>query len=183
MLFTAHGGAEESVIYPALADTHQKAHAEMAYNEQAMTKIQFALMEQLDPMSQEWLDKLEHIEGAVLHHVYQEEGTWFPELARDGAELSAMLTSRYTEEFERYMRGGSRARRVPARLWRVRRDPGHALRDGAISGRGALRSGAPHHISAATPRCPTRADRAGRRGTGWPSARPRPRGSRSRRSR
>ena len=31
-------------------------------------------------MSQDYLDKLEHIRGAVAHHVYEEEGTWFLEL-------------------------------------------------------------------------------------------------------
>lgn len=108
-LLNAHAGAEETVIYPALADTHQKAHAEMAYNEQAMTKIQMALLEQMDPMSQDWVDKLEHIEGAVKHHVYQEEGTWFQELARDGEAKSALLTQRYMEEFDRYMSGAGQS--------------------------------------------------------------------------
>jgi len=31
-------------------------------------------------MSQEFLDKLKHIEGAVAHHVYEEESNWFLDL-------------------------------------------------------------------------------------------------------
>lgn len=108
-LITAHAIAEEAVIYPALAACHQKAHAGMGYNEQAMVKMEMAELEKLDPMSQDWIDKLDHIQGAVAHHMYQEEGTWFLDLSRDGASESAMLTQRYSEEFERYMGGGKQS--------------------------------------------------------------------------
>lgn len=45
----------------------------MGYNEQVMVKTQMAILEKLDPMSQDFDDKLEHIRDAVTH--YQEEGT------------------------------------------------------------------------------------------------------------
>jgi DNA phosphorothioation-dependent restriction protein DptG len=83
---------------------HEKAHAEMGYNEQALVKMQMAQLEQLPPLSEAFNDKLEHIEGAVLHHMYQEEGTWFHELM-DKGEKQDMLTQRFREEFERYMEG------------------------------------------------------------------------------
>lgn len=103
-LLLGHAQAEEAVLYPGLASAHEKAHAEMGYNEQALVKIQMALLEKLPPLSEEFTDKLEHIEGAVLHHMYQEEGTWFLELIEKG-EDQAMLTARFREEFERYMEG------------------------------------------------------------------------------
>ena len=101
-LLLGHAQAEEAVLYPALAAADEKAHAEMAYNEQAMVKIQMALLEKLPPLSHEFSDKLEHIEGAVLHHMYEEEGTWFIDLKNKG-EDQAMLTQRFQEEFKRYM--------------------------------------------------------------------------------
>lgn len=109
-VLTGHANAEESVLYPAMTEHGEKAHATMAYEEQAMTKVQLARLEKIDPNSQEWQDKLEHIRGAVLHHIYEEEGTWFPQLRESiPAQDDAMLTSRFVEEFERYA-GGSGAR-------------------------------------------------------------------------
>jgi hemerythrin superfamily protein len=102
-LLTGHSMAEEAVIYPAVSQHDSKGHAAMAYEEQSMAKVQFALLEQMDPTSQEWRDKLEHIKGAVEQHVYQEESSWFPEVAETvDADMSAMLTERYREEAGRY---------------------------------------------------------------------------------
>ena len=97
------------MIYPAMALTDQKGHAGVAYTEQSGAKVQLAALEDLDPMSQDYLDKLEHIRGAGAHHVYEEEGSFFPAL-RDSAEatMQGKLTRRYREEFDRYM-GSDRA--------------------------------------------------------------------------
>jgi hypothetical protein len=104
VLLTGHAIAEEAVIYPALADGGEKTHAAMGYDEQALVKVQMALLEKLDPMSKDFLDKLEHIEGAVAHHMYQEEGSWFLDLKDEvSAADEAALTKRYAEEFERYV--------------------------------------------------------------------------------
>ncbi|OHT19660.1 hemerythrin domain-containing protein [Edaphosphingomonas haloaromaticamans] len=104
LLLTGHAIAEEAVIYPALAEDGEKAHASMGYDEQAMVKVQMALLEKLDPMSQDFIDKLEHIEGAVAHHMYAEEGNWFLDLKeKASAADQAMLTRRYAEEYERYV--------------------------------------------------------------------------------
>ncbi len=55
-------------------------------------------------MSQEYLDKLEHIRGAVVHHMYQEESNWFLDLKKElGAADQAKLTQRYHEEFKQYV--------------------------------------------------------------------------------
>ena len=104
LVLTGHAIAEEAVIYPALADEDQKAHAGTGYDEQALVKVQMALLEKLDPMGQDFLEKLDHIEGAVKHHMYREEGDWFLEI-KDSASVAdeAMLTRRYAEEYERYV--------------------------------------------------------------------------------
>ncbi|AOR79434.1 hemerythrin domain-containing protein [Novosphingobium resinovorum] len=104
LLLTAHSLAEEAAVYPALAADHQVGHAELAYQEQSAAKMEMGLLERVDPMSQDYIDKLEHIEGAVAHHVYSEEGTWFTKLAESASsEELALVTARYSEEYARYM--------------------------------------------------------------------------------
>jgi len=104
IILTGHSVAEEAAIYPALAADKQVGHAELAYQEQSAAKMEMGLLERLDPMSEDYLDKLGHIEGAVAHHVYSEEGTWFLELAKDlSPDEQALVTRRYQEEFERYV--------------------------------------------------------------------------------
>lgn len=104
LLLTGHSIAEEAVIYPALARADEKGHSTKAYTEQAAAKAQMGLLGNLPPMSQDYLDKLEHIRGAVLHHVYEEEGNWFLDLReRLPAAEQQLIAERYLEEFERYM--------------------------------------------------------------------------------
>lgn len=108
VVLTGHANAEESIIYPALADGGEKAHAGAGYEEQAMVKIQMALLEKLDPMSQDFLDKLEHIRGAVTHHMYAEEGNWFIDLKQKlPNDDQALLTARFREEYDRYVGSGA----------------------------------------------------------------------------
>ena len=58
-------------------------------------------------MSKDYLDKLGHLKGAVQHHVYEEEGTWFPELvAKVDPAGQAHLAERYQEEYRRYAGSG-----------------------------------------------------------------------------
>jgi len=103
-ILTGHSNAEESVIYPAMALNGEKTHSAKAYTEQSAAKVQMSALEDLDPMSQDYLDKLEHIRGAVVHHMYEEEGTWFPELREKvDATMQAKITRRYREEIERYL--------------------------------------------------------------------------------
>jgi len=101
LVLNGHSLAEEVVLYPALAKADEKGHANMAYTEQTAAKMQMAELERLDPASQDWTDKLEHIQGALLHHMYEEEGTWFIEL-KDQYDDQEMLTARFQEEYERY---------------------------------------------------------------------------------
>jgi hypothetical protein len=47
---------------------------------------------------------LPHIRGAVAHHMYEEEGNWFIDLKKKAAAVDqSHLTTRYKEEFDRYM--------------------------------------------------------------------------------
>jgi len=107
VLLTGHSMAEEGVIYPALAHAGNQGHANTAYTEQAAAKMQLAALDHLDPMSQDYLDKLGHLEGAVFTHVYQEESDWFLDLKQNApAEDQDRATERYAEEWGRYMNGG-----------------------------------------------------------------------------
>ncbi len=103
-LATGHSLAEEAVLYPALATHHEKAHSVKAYTEQSATKVQLAALEELEPMSQDYLDKLEHIRGALQQHMYEEESNWFLDLQdKLDSGRQQQVTARFREEFERYM--------------------------------------------------------------------------------
>lgn len=93
LLLTGHALAEEAAVYPALANDHQVAHAALAYQEQSAAKMELGPLQRTDPMSQDYLDKLEHIRGAVALHIYSEEGTWFAQLgeAPDAAEQDRIV--------------------------------------------------------------------------------------------
>ncbi|MEW5683916.1 MAG: hemerythrin domain-containing protein [Pseudomonadota bacterium] len=107
-LLTGHSMAEEAVIYPALAQAGKQGHANTAYTEQVAAKQQMAALETMDPMSEDYLDKLGHLEGAVKTHVYQEESDWFVDMKRDApADAQAHATARYREEAGRYFDGGA----------------------------------------------------------------------------
>ena len=102
-LLTGHSMAEEAVLYPAMALNGEKTSSEAAYVEQSAAKVQIAALDDLDPTSQDYLDKLEHVRGAVAHHVYEEEDSRFPTLLeKAGVEKNEMLAMRYREECERY---------------------------------------------------------------------------------
>lgn len=100
---TGHSLAEEAVLYPALALHGEKADSTKAFTEQSAAKVQLAALEEMDPMSQDYLDKLEHLRGAVAHHVYEEESEYFPDLLSKSDEaMQARLSARYAEEYARY---------------------------------------------------------------------------------
>lgn len=106
VVLNGHALAEEVVLYPALGDADEKSHMTKGYTEQTAVKVQMALLENLEPGSQDYLDKLEHIQGAVAHHMYEEEGTWFPELWNGAPEsMRGKLTARFAEEYDRYVGG------------------------------------------------------------------------------
>jgi len=102
VLLNAHAMAEEAVIYPEVSQNSGKAHAGMAYEEHAMTKVQLAALQELQPGSQEWHEKLDHIESAVQQHVYQEESSWLPDVIRYApVEARQRMSAKFTEYFGR----------------------------------------------------------------------------------
>jgi hemerythrin superfamily protein len=113
LILTGHSNAEEVVIYPALVRFGHKSHGMSGYTEQAGAKANMGELEYLDPMSREYLDKLEHIRGAVAHHMYEEEGNRFLDLTKLSPADQARLTERYADEFDRYMGGALNATEGP----------------------------------------------------------------------
>ncbi|HEV2568751.1 hemerythrin domain-containing protein [Sphingomonas sp.] len=102
-LLNGHAAAEETVIYPELVDNSQHGAAFMGYEEQAATKVQLALLSKLEPLTQDYLDKLEHIRGAVTHHMYQEENSWLVTLERGLlSDDRVRVRARYKEEMRRF---------------------------------------------------------------------------------
>lgn len=112
VLLTGHSNAEEAVIYPALMHFGHKVHGMAGYTEQAGAKANMGELEYLDPMSQEYLDKLEHIRSAVAHHMYEEENDRFLDLKKLSPTDQEGLTERFKEEFERYVGADRQAGRV-----------------------------------------------------------------------
>lgn len=102
-LLTAHSIAEEAVLYPALVKADYESKATMAYTQQSTAKTEMFLLEGLDPASEEWADKLEHIISAIHQHVYQEESSWFRDLAQSAEVNQTELAQKYDEQFARYM--------------------------------------------------------------------------------
>ncbi len=103
LLLNGHSMAEEAVVYPEVSEYSGKTHAGMAFEEHAMTKVQLAKLQKLAPGSQEWLEKLEHIEGAVQQHVYQEESSWLPDVIRNApVEDRQRMSLEYRDYFERF---------------------------------------------------------------------------------
>jgi hemerythrin superfamily protein len=107
-ILTGHSMAEEAVLYPEISEHSSKTQAGMAYEEHAMTKVQLAKLEKIDPMSSDWREKLVHIQSALQQHMYQEEGSWLPDLAeKSPAAEKTRMAQRFVEEFERYCGTGS----------------------------------------------------------------------------
>lgn len=103
MLLTGHSMAEEAVIYPEVSSHSGKTHAGMAYEEHAVTKIELAELQKLHPGSQEWREKLEHIESAVQQHVYQEESSWLPDVIRNAPlDERQRMSVEFREYFDRF---------------------------------------------------------------------------------
>lgn len=104
IVFNGHSIAEEAVLYPAMASHGEKGRAELAYQEQSAAKSETAALEELDPMSEDYRDKLGHIRGAVAHHMFEEESNFLRKLYEHvSPETMNRLTQRYKEEFTRYV--------------------------------------------------------------------------------
>jgi len=103
-LVTGHAIAEEVVLYPAMAAAGQRMHSMLAFNEHNGAKCDLAALETLEPMSRDFIDKLNQLQLENEQHMLAEEGHWFRALARQGAaHEQRRLSARFEEEFNRYM--------------------------------------------------------------------------------
>ena len=103
-VLVGHSLAEELVLYPAMSGHDQQGGATMAYQEQQVAKVELASLEQTDPSTQAWIDKLDALQGAIAHHMYEEEGTWFARIKQASLhDEQDGLRARFAEEFERYV--------------------------------------------------------------------------------
>jgi hemerythrin superfamily protein len=117
LVLTGHSNAEEVTIYPAILEYSGTMSTAMAYEEQEITKIQMAKLERLDPMSEDWREKMEHIKSALEQHVYQEEKSWFTEVATNAPMAEReRLSRRYAEEFARYCGPGHEQAQMPLQM-------------------------------------------------------------------
>lgn len=106
VLLNGHSMAEEAVVYPEVSEHSGKTHAGMAYEEHAMTKVQLAELQKLQPGSKDWTEKLDHIESAVQQHVYQEESSWLPDVIRHAPmDARQRISTEFREYFDRFDRG------------------------------------------------------------------------------
>ena len=70
-----------------------------------MTKVQLAALQKLQPGTQEWHEKLDHIESAVQQHVHQEEGSWLPDVIRYApVDVRQRMSVDFREYFDRFDR-------------------------------------------------------------------------------
>lgn len=120
VVLNGHSLAEEVVLYPAFAKAGHKAATGLAYGEQTTAKMQMAELERIDPTSPDWKDKLEHIRGAVLHHIFEEESIWFPALKADYDDQDH-LDRRFREESERHVVAPAKAVIAEARTLKADR--------------------------------------------------------------
>ena len=116
LVLNGHSLAEEVVLYPAFAKAGHKPATGLAYTEQTTAKMQMAELERIDPTTKAWTDKLEHIRGAVLHHIFEEESTWFPQLKADYDD-QAHLDRRFREESDRHVVAPAKAVIAEARAF------------------------------------------------------------------
>jgi hemerythrin superfamily protein len=102
LLLNAHSMAEEAVVYPEISHNSSKAHASMAFEEHAMTKVQLAELQKMQPGTDEFREKLDHIESAVQQHVYQEESSWLPDVLRYApVESRQRMSTEFRNYFDR----------------------------------------------------------------------------------
>ena len=111
-----HAQAEEAVLYPALDRAGERGDAGRAYGEQIGAKVHLAEIERLEPTSDNWREKVDHLRSAVLHHIYQEENDWFLKLREEAEDDPVWLADRFREEFERYA-GSIRPGQMSAAAW------------------------------------------------------------------
>jgi len=92
--------AEENVLYPALARYGMTPASDQLYIEQAHAKVINADLGLAPKGTDDWLQKVQALRTAVLHHAKdEEEGDLFPKLQAAAGDANAELTTAYAREF------------------------------------------------------------------------------------
>lgn len=77
----AHAEFEEAVFYPAVRE-RAEADISEAIEEHKEVETMLQEIEQMEPTSEEFMEKIQQLEEAVKHHVEEEENEIFP-IAKD----------------------------------------------------------------------------------------------------
>jgi hemerythrin HHE cation binding domain-containing protein len=89
LVLSAHADAEESVLYPMLAEWHGQTYPDST------------TLKALELGTKDCSEKVEQLRAEVAHHIYEEEATWFLDLHHIlSPGEQARLTTRYRERFE-----------------------------------------------------------------------------------
>lgn len=102
-LLIGHANAEETVLYPALMAVDERVHASRAFAEEATIRTALSMLDSIPSMTRAYRQELGHLRHLVVHHMYEEESTWFMELkAKVAGTEQIRLSQRYEQEFYRY---------------------------------------------------------------------------------
>src|SRR3546814_2381411 len=108
----AHAAFEEAVFYPAIRERNGADISE-ALEEHQQVKSMLEEIEQMEPASAEFTDKILELEEAVKHHVEEEENELFPVARKaiekdEGEQMSQrhdqMRSEEHTSELQSLMR-------------------------------------------------------------------------------
>jgi hemerythrin superfamily protein len=119
-LLVAHSRAEEEHVYPKLAEARPEEKGEVHHGKEEHEEAEklLAALQQADPDSPEFTQRLEKFVDAVTHHVEEEENKILPALreavSKDRlGELGYAFAERRAQVMaEEYARGGQGARRA-----------------------------------------------------------------------
>jgi hemerythrin superfamily protein len=102
----AHAEFEEAVFYPAVRERNGVSRqVQESIEEHNEVKRMLSEIENMEPTSAEFMEKIEELESAVRHHVDEEEGEIFPAakkvIDKDEGE---QMSSRHDEMVQEHMR-------------------------------------------------------------------------------
>ncbi len=95
---TKHALMEETVVYPALKETHTDGMAKHLYADHADIKILLHDLTEIDKADPAWLEKVRALEACVAHHVHEEEEDVYP---RFHDQLSPQQNAKLTLQVHR----------------------------------------------------------------------------------
>lgn len=100
----AHAEFEEAVFYPTIRERNGADISE-ALEEHRQVKSMLEEIEQMEPASAEFMDKIVELEEAVKHHVEEEESELFP-VARKAIEKDEgeQMSQRHDQMVREHMR-------------------------------------------------------------------------------